>query len=128
MSHIHLNVIVTFGLMFYSNFCQSQEEDYWSVTFDENRNCEHEDEIVRLSNMDPSQCQHVNMKNGDEETTFRKCKAQLALKLQDKCEYSKVGNPGHLLYCKVRGDITCCYSNATCSSWSDIQNSIYVKS
>ena len=89
--------------------------DYWSAGFDENMNCENEDEILRLSNIDPSQCQHVFMKNG-EEVAFRNCKTQLALKLQEKCEYYKVDNSGQLLYCKVRGDVNCCYSNTTCSS------------
>ena len=126
MSHIKFKAVLKYCLLFYSKFCHSQQLDYWSAGFDVNRNCENEDEILRLSNLDPSQCHRVYMKN-DEEDAFRKCKTQLAFKLQEKCEYSKVDNPGQLLYCKVRGDVNCCYSKATCSSWSNIQNSIYEK-
>ena len=97
MSHIQLIIFLKLGLLFfYSKVCQSQEMDYWSADFDENKNCEKEDEILRLSRMEPSQCQHVVIEN-EEEVAFRKCKTELALKIRDKCAIG-VNRQGQLLY------------------------------
>ena len=63
MAHIQFNIFLKLGLLFYSKVCQSQQMDYWSADFDENKNCEKEDEILRLSRMEPSQCQRVVIKN-----------------------------------------------------------------
>ena len=46
---------------------------------------------------------------GDEQRTFQRCKIHLSKILQEKCEYSKIGNPGTLLYCKDGWSITCCF-------------------
>ena len=79
MPHIQFNIILKLGLLFYSKVCQSQEMDYWSADFDENKNCEKEDEILRLSQMETSQCHQVVIEN-EEEAAFRKCVHRIGLK------------------------------------------------
>ena len=128
MSHIVSKSFLKFSfiLLFYSKQFQSQQRDYWSGDFDLNKNCENEDEIMKLRKTDPHQCHKVFIKNG-EEKAFRNCKTHLAIKLQKQCDFSKVANSGLLLYCKNRAAIVCCFREATCSSWNDIQNTIYKK-
>ena len=58
-----------------------------------------------------SKCESVNILNSDEKTAFLKCKTRLAHRLQKKCSFSQVENPGILLYCKIRGNIDCCFRN-----------------
>ena len=43
----------------------------------------------------------------DEELDF--CKRNIYAKVQQKCEASKIEDPGTLLYCKERGILTCCF-------------------
>ena len=115
--------------------------------------------------LSPTQCKKMNSYE-DEKKALQSCKAHLSKILQDRCEYTKVEDPGILLYCEVRGSLSCCfrnmkiltlyqeellwgiffpqyftkecyisfmlqnlyYSNQTCSSWANIQNSLYIKS
>ena len=68
-----------------------------------------QEEIIRLSNLKPTQCMKIGLKNGEEEKTFQSCKRHLQYKLKKKCEDVKVDEPGILLYCKERGYLTCCF-------------------
>ena len=103
--------------------CSSQNDDYWSDDFDKSQNCEKPDEVGKLKSMRPSQCKFIISE--DDEKAFSMCKTQLTEILQKKYNYSKVGNPGELLYCKKRGALTCCFANDSCASWSNIHNNIY---
>ena len=80
-------------------------EDYWSDDFDSGQNCEKPEEIAKLLKMNPSQCNII--RGESDEQAFSLCKTHLTAILQKKCEYSKVENPGELLYCKKRGAVTC---------------------
>ena len=78
MAHIQFNIFLKLGLLFHSKVCQSQQVDYWSADFDENKNCEKEDEVLRLSRMETSQCHQVVIEN-EEEAAFRKCVHRIGL-------------------------------------------------
>ena len=64
--------------------------------------------------MTPEQCEklHPGMLGKNEEETFVNCKAELGKKLFEKCEGTKVDNPGTLLWCRIRGERTCCFRNS----------------
>ena len=53
----------------------------------------------------------TGMRNGNEEKAFLSCKTNLNYKVQNKCEDSKVKDPGILLYCRDRAYVTCCFRN-----------------
>ena len=69
----------------------------------------YQEEIKRLSELDPTQCSRLQIKDRNEEKTFQSCKIQLQSKLRKKCEDIKVNDPGMLLYCKDRIYLTCCF-------------------
>ena len=92
---------IKFIFLFYHKPCWSWQEDYWDQDFDTNKNCDEEEEISRLANLDPSQCNSFDTGNGRQHA-FMKCKAHLAFTLQEKCDCSKVDNPGELLYCNIK--------------------------
>merc|ERR1712142_212007 len=89
------------------------------------KNCEDEGEIERLNNAKPSQCETWSGSNDTK--SFHLCKLKLGIRLSNKCQYSKVENTGKLLYCKIGKQITCCFKDATCAAWSNIDNSIYTQ-
>ena len=64
--------------------------------------------------MTPEQCEklHPGMLGKNEEETFVNCKAELGRKLLEKCEGTKVKDPGMLFYCKDRTKRTCCFRNS----------------
>merc|ERR1712142_943754 len=99
--------------------------DYWSDNFDDSKNCQNETETTRLGNLNPSQCKNIQIRNEDENVEFIRCKTELTYKIQEKCAFSKIDNPGMLLYCKNRGAIRCCYRDETCASWLDINKKGY---
>jgi len=103
---------------------RTQADDYWSEDFDTTRICDSPDEVRELGAKDPSQCSSVSIKNSTEEA-FSTCKRNIRSKLETKCDYSKVKDPGKILFCKNRGVVTCCFTNETCQSWQSIQKSIY---
>ena len=92
---------IKFISLFYHKPCWSRQGDYWDQDFDTNKNCDDEEEISRLAMLEPSQCKTFDTGN-DEQRTFMKCKANLASILQEKCDCSKVDNPGELLYCNIK--------------------------
>ena len=94
--------------------------DYWS---EPGQNCDNPEEVSKLLNMNPSQCSIIRGKS--DEQAFSLCKTHLNAKLEKKCEYSAVENPGELLYCKKRGELTCCFANESCATWSNIDSNIY---
>ena len=69
----------------------------------------HQEEIIRLSALTPTQCKMLAVKHGNEEKTFQSCKSHLQTKVREKCEDVKIEDPGTLLYCKDRGHIECCF-------------------
>ena len=60
--------------------------------------------------LSPTQCKMMNNYK-DEKKALQSCKAHLSKILQDRCEYTKVEDPGILLYCEVRGSLSCCFRN-----------------
>jgi len=93
-------------------------DDYWDEDFDQNKECDHEDEVNHLLTLDQKPCESVGYVDGIVEKAFLYCKQKLVLNLQNYCELS-VENPGDLIYCKTRNTVTCCYVNEKCVPFKD---------
>merc|ERR1712142_1193086 len=85
-------------LLYISEYNSQFMNDYWSKDFDASKNCEDERETERLRMLNPSQCKSVRDTYGNREKTFQNCKIHLHAMIEEKCEYSKIENPGNLLY------------------------------
>ena len=96
--------------------------NYWD---DSSFQCESLQEVRELER-NTNQCVRINSM-GDVRNNLQMCKDYLSEKLLEKCETTKVKNPGKLLYCRNIFTITCCFKQATCSTWSDINLRMYVR-
>ena len=74
--------------------------------------------------MQPSQCTKVPITKGETEA-FIQCKTQLNVKLEKLCDFTKIENPGDLLYFKIKDEVTCCFDNHKCDTWFHLQQQIY---
>ena len=101
-------------------------DDYWSTDFDSSKECAEQTEVMKLSEKDANQCISTAITDTDEEA-FASCKQNLAGLVQKKCSYSGLKDAGVLLYCKNRGEITCCFRNESCNSWTNQKATIYTK-
>jgi len=96
-------------------------KDYWNEEYDEGKNCESEDVITELNigNTAKEQCT-INY-SIDPKEAITLCKAELGGQLIYACRFTKVHKVGDLLYCKNRGQTTCCFVNHECvGTWKDI--------
>ena len=69
----------------------------------------YQEEIKRLSELEPTQCIQLQIKNGNEEKLFQSCKSHLEYKIRKKCEDIEMNDPGMFFYRKDRGYFTCCF-------------------
>ena len=94
-------------------------EDYWDPS-EIRINCSSVTEIYRKTQ---DQCNLIAMKTNYDTALF-KCKTLLSSVLEKKCSLSAIESRGELHTCHARGSVKCCFTNATCINWSQIQSSI----
>ena len=113
-------------LLIQIKLCINWKDDYWSDDFDPNQNCKYPDLVRNLSIMEPSQCTKVALSATGAEEAFWKCKTRLSRILHKSCDFTKMDEPGDLLYCRMRGLITCCFVNQICAlGWLALDEQIY---
>ena len=120
------NLILLQILLLFRYFSFKDLEDYWSDDFDSSKTCAEQTEVMKLSEKNVDQCEEKLITHTDEEA-FMACKMNLAGRVQKKCSFSGLKDPGLLLYCKNRGVITCCFRNETCKSWTKQKDTMYTK-
>jgi len=92
-------------------------KDYWDEDYDDGKNCVSEKEIAELTELDLAEKQCHYSYIIDPVEAIRDCKERLASKLLFECKMTRIKKAGDLLYCKNRGQTTCCFVNHQCDQY-----------
>ena len=114
--------MMLFSFFIFVGYSYSRSPDYWSDTFDDDKNCrDKQTHQIWDSDKGKNRCHRLKTMKDNRAYTLNMCKQTLNEKLVKYCRtkhYAPVGSPGRFLYCSVRATLTCCFVQETCSSES----------
>ncbi|XP_023335743.1 uncharacterized protein LOC111707004 isoform X2 [Eurytemora carolleeae] len=97
--------------------------DYWSEDYDQGKNCQDEDLIVKIEKKEVKGFCEAADGNLSDSQVFHECKLSLGKTLAGLCGSTAVEEAGKLLFCKNDQRTMCCSSNFTCvENWLAISD------